>query len=74
MSTKDLLERWEANRDRPAWVQAHRDELEREADVELPVGRAAIDEWLINHAHVVTRRLRAAADDATDAEDTNQED
>lgn len=75
MSTKELLDEWEANRDRPAWVQQNSDRLEDVADVELPTSRAGIEDWLATHAHVVTRRLREAVDDETDAEpDADQED
>lgn len=39
---KPLSERWEANKDRPAWVQANREELQAATGVDIPRARSQI--------------------------------
>lgn len=79
-SDPDLYDQWQANKDRPAWVQTHRDELMAATDLDdIPRSRSAIDAWLRRKKGVVTRRLApdgdssgSTADSDHDQETTNE--
>jgi len=58
---------WRENNDRPAWVQANREQLVEQTGVHVPSRRSAISEWLDTHKGVVTRKLT----DDGDTEDSN---
>lgn len=72
--TDDLLQRWHANKSRPAWVRRHSDELETAADLaaadlEIPQSLPDIEDWLAGYKSVVTRRLQTnSTDDQADSE------
>lgn len=57
-TTSDLYETWQDNKDRPAWVQRRRDDLEAATGLDIPRSRSAIDEWLDSYKGTVTKRLK----------------
>lgn len=59
---------WKRNNDSVLWVDNNRDRIEEAADVTIPGRLHKIDEWLTDHAAVVTRRL-SDTDTDTDTED-----
>lgn len=78
MSTKELLDRWSANNDRPRWIQKNRKELTEATGVDIPYRLHKIDAWLGNPSNkaAVTRKLReliadAEAETATTDTDTD---
>lgn len=54
---KPLSERWEANKDRPAWVQANRDELAEATGMHVPRSRSNISTFLGSKKGAVTKKL-----------------
>lgn len=65
-----LYERWQENKDRPAWVRNNRSEIEERVEVgdRIPEPLAAIDDWLDKYKATVTRQLNPENDDDSMAE------
>jgi len=61
-----LRDRWEANKDRPAWIRRHADELEAATETEIPRNLAELDDWLRRKKAVVTRKLNEADAESDD--------
>lgn len=62
-----MMDEWQDNKHRPAWVQANREALMSETGLDIPRSRSAIDEWVDDNAHVVTKKL-GGEDDQTEDE------
>lgn len=74
-SIDDLYERYEANKDRPAWVRRHWDEIEAalddagfDLDEDIPQTLAAVDDWLDRYKAVLTQALAPSADETETAD------
>lgn len=60
----DITQQWNDNKDRPAWVQANRDELMELTGLDdIPRSRSEIDEYLGSKKGVITRRLNDEGDE-----------
>ena len=67
-------ETYEQNKDRPAWVRRHRDELQAVTSLEIPRSLPAVADWLDNHQSLLTTQMRAHFDDQTDETDSEATD
>lgn len=69
MNPNDLYEAYQNNKDRPAWIRRHRDELQAAVDVDLdepiPQDLGGFEDWLPRYKSVLTRELKP---DSTDAD------
>lgn len=76
MSTKQLLDRWSANQDRPHWIQENRQELMDATGLDIPYRLHEIDAWLTpGRKGAITRKLRKLTEpDDTDTDDTEEPD
>ena len=75
------LETYKQNKDRPAWVRRHRDELQALTGLEIPRSLPAVADWLDGHQSHLTRTMREHFDpdryddetDSTDATDGGED-
>lgn len=64
MDAETLREYWEANKDRPAFVLEHREDLMEYVTTSEPIpkdGIYGVREWLASYKATVTRQLNEAA-------------
>ena len=65
MDVETLRDQWDDNRDRPAWILNHREDLEEHIDTseEIPAGGMhAVRSWTSRFASTVSRQLNEAVD------------
>lgn len=72
MDEAELYEHWQSNKDRPAWVLEHRDEIHEHTDTDDPVptsGMFDVRQWLDSYKGVVTRQLTPEDGETPTADD-----
>jgi len=57
---------YEQNKDRPAWVRRHRDELQELTGLAIPRSLPAVADWLDGYQSHLTKRMRAYFDTETE--------
>lgn len=76
MDRDELYELWQANKDRPAFVLEHREELADHTDTSDPIPTSSIYEvrqWLKNYSGTVTRQLNDDEDGTDPTDDADSE-
>lgn len=76
MDRSELYDLWQANKDRPAWVMEHRDELHEHTNTSDPIPASSIfdvRQWLSSYKPTVTRQLNDDADGTDPTDDRDDE-
>lgn len=73
MDTSELTDHWHANKDRPAWVRANRDELMDAVNTSEPIPGEdgsiyEVREWLKKYKGTVSGQLNEVAGDGEGGE------